>query len=121
MGQEYWLYETAPLRNLQDEAAAPNVDLSDHDHDPSEGRIVNQTTVRQRVCVLRNPETGELVYRPVEDCYQNGAEEVTPPEAPDGVTPPLPPAPQNQTETGTETPPENPEEAVPPVTPPEEE
>ena len=54
--------------------------------------------------MLRNPETGELVYRPVEDCYQNGAEEVSPPDAPEGEIPPLPPTSD----------PENPDE-VPPV------
>ena len=105
LGQEYWLYDTAPLRNLDEET---NLGPDEHIVSSSE-RIVNQTVTRERVCVLRNPETGELVYRPVEDCYQNGAEEVSPPDAPEGETPPLPP-----TSVTPPSDPDNPDE-VPPV------
>ena len=59
------------------------------------------------------------MYRPVEDCYQNGAEEVTPPDAPEGEIPPAQPQPHFETSPDTPpTDPENPDGPVSLVTPP---
>ena len=92
--QEYWIYETAPLRHL-DDAPNPADDPAAHGA-TSHTTTTTTTTTRQRVCVVKDPDTGELSYRPVEECRQNNAEEVPPPEG--GDEQPVPPPEEGEPE-----------------------
>ena len=82
--QEYWIYEqVVPLRHLQDE--------HEHDDDVTHRTTTTTTTTTQRVCVVKDPETGELSTRPIEDCRQNNAEEIPPPAEGEEPKPPVSP------------------------------
>ena len=97
--QEYWIYETyepAPLRDL-DEAPTAADDPADHGAVSHTERVVSTTVTRTRVCGVVDPETGELSKRPLEECRQNNAEEIPPPEGGD-EQPVVPPAEEGELE-----------------------